>query len=106
MILAADKLAVSWHCVLGAYQVLGTLDDTLNEYLTRHAAVLSKERCAVDENLVTLMHKQLFTGEKQPMNEFVKLLRCFDMPFTLEELEEMDDKRIAEVVIRGIKRNV
>lgn len=98
LILAADKLAVSWHCVLGAYQVLGTLDDTLNEYLTRHAAVLSKERCAVDENLVTLMHKQLFTGEKQPMNEFVKLLRCFDMPFTLEELEEMDDERIAEVV--------
>ena len=48
LILAADKLAVSWHCVLGAYQVLGTLDDTLNEYLTRHAAVLSKERCAGD----------------------------------------------------------
>lgn len=48
--------------------------------------------------MVTLMHKQLFTGEKQPMNEFVKLLRCFDMPFTLEELEEMDDERIAEVV--------
>lgn len=98
LILAADKLAVSWHCVLGAYQVLGTLDDTLNEYLTRHAAVLSKERCAGHENLVTLMHKQLFTGEKQPMNEFVKLLRSFDMPFTLEELEEMDDERIAEVV--------
>ena len=98
LILAADKLAVSWHCVLGAYQVLGTMDDTLNEYLTRHAAVLSKERCAGDENLVTLMHKQLFTGEKQPMNEFVKLLRSFDMPFTLEELGEMDDERIAEVV--------
>lgn len=44
LILAADKLAVSWHCVLGAYQVLGTLDDTLNEYLTRHAAVLSKRK--------------------------------------------------------------
>ena len=98
LILAADKLAVSWHCVLGAYQVLGTLDDTLNEYLTRHAAVLSKERCAGDENLVTLMHKQLFTGEKQPMNEFVKLLRSFDIPFTLEELGEMNDERIAEVV--------
>ena len=98
LILAADKLAVAWHCVLGAYQVLGTLDDTLNDYLTRHAAVLSKERCTGDENLVTLMHKQLFTGEKQPINEFVKLLRSFDMPFTLEELGEMDDERIAEVV--------
>ena len=98
LILTADKLAVAWHCILGAYQVLGTLDDTLNEYLTRHAAVLSKERCAGDEKLVTLMHKQLFTGEKQPMPEFVKLLRSFDMKFTLVELGEMDDERIAEVI--------
>ena len=98
LILAADKLAVAWHSVLGAYQVLGTLDDTLNEYLTRHATILSKERCVGDENLVTLMHKQLFTGEKQPMLEFVKLLRSFDMTFTLVELGEMDDERIAEVI--------
>lgn len=98
LILAADKLAVAWHCVLGAYQVLGTLNDALNEYLTRHAAVLSKERCTGDESLVTLMHKQLFTGEKQPMPEFVKLLRSFDMTFTLVELREMDDERIAEVI--------
>ena len=98
LILSADKLAVKWHSVLGAYQVLGTLDNTLNEYLTRHAAVLSKERCVGDENLVALVHQQLFTGDKQPMNEFVKLLRSFDMPFTLEELGEMDDERIAEVV--------
>ena len=98
LILAADKLAVAWHCVLGAYQVLGTLDDTLNDYLTRHAAVLSKERCTGDENLVTLMHKELFTGEKQPMHEFVKLLRSFDMTFSLVELGEMDDERIAEVI--------
>ena len=98
LILAADKLAVAWHSVLGAYQVLGTLDDTLNEYLTRHATILSKERCVGDENLVTLMHKQLFTGEKQPMPEFVKLLRSFDMTFTLVELGEMDDERIAEVI--------
>ena len=98
LILAADKLAVAWHCVLGAYQVLGTLNDAMNEYLTRHAAVLSKERCTGDENLVTLMHKQLFTGEKQPMPEFVKLLRSFDMTFTLVELREMDDERIAEVI--------
>lgn len=98
LILAADKLAVAWHCVLGAYQVLGTLDDTLNDYLTRHAAVLSKERCTGDENLVTLMHKELFTGEKQPMHEFVKLLRSFDMTFSLVELGEMDDERTAEVI--------
>ena len=98
LILAADKLAVAWHCVLGAYQVFGTLDDTLNDYLTRHAAVLSKERCTGDENLVTLMHKELFTGEKQPMHEFVKLLRSFDMTFSLVELGEMDDERIAEVI--------
>ena len=98
LILSADKLAVKWHSVLGAYQVLGTLDNTLNEYLTRHAAVLSKERCVGDENLVALVHQQLFTGDKQPMNEFVKMLRSFDMPFTLEELGEMDDERIAEVV--------
>ena len=98
LILAANKLAVAWHCVLGAYQVLGTLDNTLNKYLTRHAAALSKERCVGDENLVTLMHQQLFTGEKQPMPEFVKLLRSFDMPFTLTELVEMSDERIAEVI--------
>lgn len=98
LILTADKLAVAWHCVLGAYQVLGTLNDTLNEYLTRHAAVLSKEWCTGDENLVTLMHKELFTGEKQPMHEFVKLLRSFDMTFSLVELGEMDDERIAEVI--------
>lgn len=97
-ILSADKLAVKWHSVLDAYQVLGTLDNTLNEYLTRHAAVLSKERCVGDENLVALVHQQLFTRDKQSMNEFVKLLRSFDMPFTLEELGEMDDERIAEVV--------
>ena len=98
LILAADKLAVAWHCILGAYQVLGTLDDTLNKYLTRYAAVLSKERCAGDKNLVTLMHKQLFTGKKQPMPEFVKLLHSFDMTFTLVELGKMNDERIAEVI--------
>ena len=98
LILSADKLTVAWHCVLGAYQVIGTLDNTLNEYLTRHAAALSKEKCVGDENQVTLMHQQLFTGEKQPMPEFVKLLRSFDMPFTLAELGEMDDERIAEVI--------
>lgn len=98
LILAADKLAVAWHCILGAYQVLGTLDDILNDYLTRHAAALSKERCVGDENLVTLMHQQLFTGEIQPMPEFVKLLRSFDSPFTLTEFGEMSDERIAEVI--------
>ena len=98
LILAADKLAVAWHCILGAYQVLGALDDILNDYLTRHAAALSKERCVGDENLVTLMHQQLFTGEIQPMPEFVKLLRSFDSPFTLTELGEMSDERIAEVI--------
>lgn len=98
LILAADKLAVAWHCILGAYQVLGALDDILNDYLTKHAAALSKERCVGDENLVTLMHQQLFTGEIQPMPEFVKLLRSFDSPFTLTELGEMSDERIAEVI--------
>ena len=98
LILAADKLTVAWHCILGAYQVLGTLDDILNDYLTRHAAALSKERCVGDENLVTLMHQQLFTGEIQPMPEFVKLLRSFDSPFTLTEFGEMSDERIAEVI--------
>ena len=98
LILSADKLAVAWHCVLGAYQVIGTLDNNLNEYLSRHAAVLSKERCVGDESLVSLIHQQLFTGEKQPIPEFVKLLRSFDMPFALEELGEMDDERIAEVI--------
>lgn len=98
LILSADKLAISWYCVLCAYQVIGTLDNNLNEYLTRHAAALSKERCVGDENLVTLIHQQLFTGEKQPIPEFVKLLRSFDMPFTLTELGEMDDERIAEVI--------
>lgn len=98
LILSADKLAVAWHCVLGAYQVIGTLDNNLNEYLSRHAAVLSKERCVGDEGLVTVLHQQLFTGEKRPMSEFVKLLRSFDMPFTLVELGEMDDERIAEVI--------
>lgn len=98
LILSADKLAIAWHCVLGAYQVIGTLDNNLNEYLTRHAALLSKERCVGSESLVTLLHQQLFTGVKQPMPEFVKLLRSFDMPFTLEEFEEMNDERIAEVI--------
>lgn len=102
LILSADKLAVAWHCVLGAYQVIGTLDNNLNEYLSRHAAVLSKERCVGDEDLVTVLHQQLFTGEKQPMPEFVKLLRSFDMPFTLAELGEMDDERIAEVIRQKI----
>ena len=98
LILSADKLAVAWHCVLGAYQVIGILDNNLNEYLSRHAAALSKQRCMGDESLVTVLHQQLFTGEKQPMPEFVKLLRSFDMPFTLAELGEMDDERIAEVI--------
>lgn len=98
LILSADKLSVTWHCVLGAYQVIGTLDNTLNEYLTRHATVLSKERCVGDDNLVASLHEQLLSGEKQPFAEFVKLLRSFDMPFTLAELGEMNDERIAEVI--------
>ncbi len=98
LILSADKLAIAWHCILDAYQVLGTLDNNLNEYLSRHAAALSKERCVGEVSLVTLMHQQLFTGEKQSMPEFVKLLRSFDMPFSLAELEEMDDERITEVL--------
>lgn len=98
LILPADKLAVAWHCVLGAYQVIGTLDNALNEYLTRHAAALSKERCVGDGDLVTSLHEQLFTGEKQPMVEFGRLLRSFDRPFTLAEFGEMGDDRIAEVI--------
>ena len=98
LILSADKLAVAWHCVLGAYQVIGTLDNTLNKYLTRHATALSKERCIGDGDLVMSMHEQLFTGERQPMAEFGRLMRSFDRPFTLAELGEMDDDRIAEVI--------
>ena len=98
LIIAADKLAVAWHCVLGAYQVLKTLDDTLNEYLIKHAAVLSKEMCEGDQSLITMMHKQLFTGKKLQMPEFVELLHSFDITFALAELQEMDDERIAEVI--------
>lgn len=98
LILSADKLAVDWHCVIGAYKVIGTLDDTLNDYLTRHANALSKEKCEGEENLVMSLHGQLFTGEKQPFAEFGRLMRSFDRPFTLEELGEMNDDRIAEVI--------
>jgi hypothetical protein len=81
LILSADKLAIAWHCVLGAYQVIGTLDNNLNDYLTRHAALLSKERCVGSESLVTLLHQQLFTGVKQPflhqqVVEIIRLTRC------------------------------
>ena len=98
LILKADKLVPSWNTALDAYRIIGTLNEALNAYLIRHAAELSKTKCVGDETLLRSLHEQLFLGEKQPMNEFKLLLRSFDMSFTLEEIQEMTDERIAEAI--------
>ena len=98
LILLADKLSVSWHSILGAYQVAGTLSDTLNNYLTKHSVVLSKERCVGDERLVLQLHQQLFSGERQPLIDFVRLMRSFDRSFTLGEISQLNDERIKEII--------
>lgn len=77
---------------------LGTLNDTLNTYLIKHANELSKMKCVGDETLLRSLHVLLFLGERQPMNEFKLLLRSFDLPVTLDELKEMTDERIAEAI--------
>lgn len=107
LILKADKLETSWNTVLDAYRIIGMLDDALNAYLIRHAGELSKTRCLGDETLLRSLHEQLFLGEKLPMNDFKLLLRSFDMSFTLEEIQEMTDERIAEAIRqRKIKAQV
>jgi len=98
LILAADKLIPAWHLVLDAFNTIGSLDDALNNYLTRHSNVLSKERCWGNPEMVRSLHQQLFTGEKQPMNEYKQLMRSFDISFSLDELREISDERIAEII--------
>lgn len=98
LVLKADKLVPGWHLVLDAYQIIGTLNDTLNTYLVKHAGELSMTKCVGDETLLRSLHEQLFLGERQPMNEFKLLLRCFDLPVTLDELREMTDERITEAI--------
>ena len=107
LVLKADKLVPSWNTVLEAYRIIGTLNDTLNTYLNKHANELSKIKCVGDETLLRSLHEQLFMGERQPMNEFKQLLRSFDMSFTLDELQEMTDERITEAIRqRKIKAKV
>lgn len=88
----------AWHLVLDAYRIIGTLNDTLNSYLNKHSNELSRVRCVGDETLLRSLHEQLFMGERQPMADFKLLLKSFDMTFTLGEIQEMTDERIAEAL--------
>ena len=98
LVLKADKMVVSWSLILDVMNVEGELTDSLNAFVTRHAGVLSRSKCTGSQSLVTLLHQQLFSGDKQPMNEFKQLLRSFDQNFTREELGGMNDERIGEVI--------
>lgn len=98
LVLKADKMVVSWSLILDVMNVEGELTDSLNAFVTRHAGVLSRSKCTGSQSLVTLLHQQLFAGDKQPMNEFKQFLRSFDQSFTLEELGGINDERIAEVI--------
>ncbi len=98
LVLKADKMVPAWHLVLDAYRITGTLNDTLNSYLNKHSNELSRVRCAGDKTLLRSLHEQLFMGERQPMADFKLLLKSFDMTFTLGEIQEMTDERIAEAL--------
>lgn len=97
-ILAADKLAISWPNVIGAYQVINEIDKYIKNYLIEHADILSTEKCVGEKVIITQMRRQLFSCDTLPMAEFVSFLNCFDMPFTLWELKDMKDEQIEEVI--------
>ena len=98
MVLKADKMVVSWTLILDAMNIEGELTDSLNGFITKHASLLSRSKCSGSQSLVTLLHQQLFAGDKQSLNDFKQLLRSFDQSFMLAELEGMNDERIAEVI--------
>lgn len=98
MVLKADKMVVSWSLILDAMNIEGELTDSLNGFITKHASLLSRSKCSGSQSLVTLLHQQLFAGDKQSLNDFKQLLRSFDQSFMLAELEGMNDERIAEVI--------
>lgn len=98
VVLKADKLVPKWSMVLEAFKIIGTVNNTLNAHLIKHAGALSKTKCEGDATLLRSLHEHLFLAEMQPMNEFKMLLRSFDISFTLEELQGMTDERIAEAI--------
>lgn len=98
LVLTADKLVPIWSIVLEAYKIIGSLNNTLKSYLIKHAGVLSRTKCEGDETLLRSLQEQLFLGERLPMNEFKLLLRSFDLPITLADLQEMTNERIAESI--------
>ena len=98
LVLKADKMIVSWDLILDALSIIGSLTDSLNSYITRHSAELSTQKCNGDPEMIELLHQQLFYGEKQPLDVFKLLIKCFDVEFTLEEIKQLSEERILEVV--------
>ena len=98
LVLKANALVPSWNMVLDAYKTINTLNDSLNAFLSIHAGELSKAKCDGDVTLLRSFYEQLLLSKKQPMDEFKLLLRSFDLPVTLEELQGMTDERIAEAI--------
>lgn len=98
LILIADKMLPAWHLVLDAFNIIGSLNNNLTRYLVKHASTLMKEKCLGDSTLMSKLHQQLFEGEIIPFNEFRQLMRSFIIPFSLDEIQNMPDERIAEVI--------
>lgn len=98
LLLRADKILPMWDLIIEAFKIIGELSDDLNSFITHHVSVLSEERCVGDSTILSSLHRQLFMGESQTLDEFKLLLRSFDMSFTLEELKDVSDERILEVI--------
>ena len=98
LILQADKLQVSWASILAAFRVFEELNNPLIAFIVRHIHDLSKEMCTGEKDEVHSLCRQLLLNNGIPKELFKELLHSFDISFTLEDIEGLDDDQISEAI--------
>lgn len=98
LILKADKMSVSWALILDIININGELTGSLNDFIKLHAESLSQSKCVGSDNLTNMLHAELFNDINQTFEEFARLLNSFEQNFSLKEIEELSDDRIAEII--------
>lgn len=97
-ILKADKLLPTWDLVVGAYNTIGTLEDSLTTFIIKHSDELSREKYTGEQDMIESLHANLFTGDSLSINEFKTLIRSFDIPFSYDEIINLSDDKIEEII--------
>lgn len=98
LILNADKMSVSWALILDIININGELTESLNNFIKLHTESLSQSKCAGLDNLINILHTELFNDTNQAFEEYTRLLNSFDQNFTLKEIKGLSDDKLAEII--------